>query len=136
MGAKKWTTSELVILEECVTRFLDPNNTETGETLIRRIMEKTGRPESGTRSKFYHEVARKREEKESNARAALGDAAMELTSITITCRIAEVIQELNDLAKEIRTLEQWAQDTLNIKKRLEYNVDPQGVVERLNKTQK
>lgn len=134
MGAKQWTQAETIILLDGVRRFTHPNNTKTGDFIVRQIMEKTGRPEAGVRSKFYKEVTKVREGKKSKARAALKEAAVELTAVSIACRMAEIIQELNDLTQEIRTLEQWAEDTLNIKKHIEYRVDGQGVVERVNRT--
>jgi len=125
MKQQKWTKEEIELLDSYIQ-----SSEENTKEKIKEIAELTGRSWSGVQYKYY---SRAKEMKETWSMRETWSAPkrQEEPKVVIDKRLASRLRaaamELNSIADDIDVLENWARDTLEIKKRL-YQVDNQGMV--------
>ena len=139
----RWSNDEIAIVEDAVEQS---KNTPVKD-LINDISETLGRSEQSVRNRFYRTKqgleegsAPKFDRRYKPNKSSSNDQPIYQTLDDLNSDLEDLKDDIHSLQQNIqearnkaKTIEDWVESTINLRKKLSYTVDHSGVVEKISK---
>ena len=131
-----WSEKEIEIVKDAIRR----SNTTPVKDLVNDVAETLGRTEQSVRNRFYREkrvVENNRSSRNVSHSAqqigvyhALGSLKADLGGLSEI--IEDLVKRIDGIQSDAKLVEDWAKDTLEVKKYLAGTIDSNGIVQKVH----